>query len=112
MSLEPSDLELKNPTIVMSVRLDNQTARRLHVMAKLRGVNLSDLLREAAVHYLSTAVGNTEDKYVVTGAITRLAVGGVSARYETQPPFEPSTATWGEPQPLRVVPTAHATTGR
>lgn len=108
VTLEPSDLELRNPTVVMSVRLDNDTARRLHATASTRGMKVSELLREAANYYLN-AGGVPADKYIVTGKdVTRLAIGGASARYETpsagQVDPRPAIATWGEPQPLRVIP--------
>lgn len=80
--LEESDLELTDPTIVMSVRLDNVTARRLHAAAKSRGVRVSELLREAATQYLNSGTPLAPN-YIVTGKdVTRISVGGASARYE------------------------------
>ena len=104
VTLEPSDLELRDPSVVMSVRLDNDVARRLHAAAKTRGLKVSELLREAATFYLN-AGDMSGPKYVVTGkGVTRVAVGGVSARFDTPGGLQlepaPGVRTWGEAQPI------------
>lgn len=107
MRLEASDLVLRDPTVVMSVRLDNVSARRLHAVARNRGLKVSELLREAATYYLNS--GDVPGpKYVVTGkGVTRVAVGGVSARFDAPGmQIEPAPAgvrIWGETQPSRVI---------
>ena len=50
-TLEPLEVEVRNASVVLSVRLDETTARRLRVIAHQRGVRISDLLREAAVAF-------------------------------------------------------------
>lgn len=47
-TLEPLDVEVRSATVVLSVRLDDATARRLRSLARQRGVRISDILREAA----------------------------------------------------------------
>lgn len=57
--LEPLEVEVKAPTVVLSVRLDEATAKRLHAIAKRRGVRVSDVLRDAATAFGEThAVGH------------------------------------------------------
>jgi Ribbon-helix-helix protein, copG family len=57
--LEPLDIEVRSPTIVLSVRLDDATARRLRVLAHQRGMRISDLLREAASSLAEGATGKS-----------------------------------------------------
>lgn len=47
--LEKMEIEVRSPTIVLSVRLDDATARQLRTLALERGIRISELLREAAV---------------------------------------------------------------
>ena len=80
-ALELADVELRNPTVVLSMRLDDATARQLHRIAKRRGVRLSDVLREAAVAYAATETSTL-------GA--RVAIVGGEELY----PVEDSLGTW------------------
>jgi predicted transcriptional regulator len=63
-SLDQVDIQVKNPTIVVSVRLDPATAQQLSQIARLRGQRISDLLREAVVSYAAT--GGDEPTWFVT----------------------------------------------
>jgi hypothetical protein len=66
-ALEPVDVELRNPTVVLSMRLDDATARQLHRIAKRRGVRLSDVLREAAVAYAATESSTLGARVAIVG---------------------------------------------
>ena len=72
--LEPSDVELRNPSVVLSVRLDDDTARLLHRLAKRRGVRISDVLREAAVAYATTEVSESGVPVAIVGGDERYPV--------------------------------------
>lgn len=58
-ALEEVDIEVRNPTVVMSVRLDGETARAVGALARAKGRKVSEILREAAVAY-AAAGGETE----------------------------------------------------
>lgn len=94
-ALEPADVELRNPTVVLSMRLDDATARQLHRIAKRRGVRLSDVLREAAAAYAATEAS-------APGA--RVAIAGGEALY----PVEVALGNWpmstADPYRARVGP--------
>jgi hypothetical protein len=64
---EALDIELRNPTVVLSVRLDEAVAKELHRWAKQRGVRVSDILRDAASQY--ARVGPAEVSYTVGGGL-------------------------------------------
>jgi hypothetical protein len=51
--LEPIDVKLRDPSIVLSVRLPDRLARLLHAEAKARGVRMSEVLRIAVEEHLS-----------------------------------------------------------
>jgi hypothetical protein len=88
---EPLDVEVRSPTIVLSVRLDEHTAKQLHRWAKQRGVRVSDVLREAAVHYVKLGPHQSEVSYRVTGVAANIGLG-VSA-VTTEAPKEARDAT-------------------
>lgn len=81
--LEEMDIEVRSPTIVLSVRLDDATARQLRILAQERGVRISDLLREAAVS-LATGTGKAAAAepmpYDVAYLNTAFVVGGATQR--------------------------------
>ncbi len=52
--LEPVDIAVRDPSVVLSVRLDGETARQLHAIASVRGSRISDVLRDAAVEFART----------------------------------------------------------
>jgi hypothetical protein len=76
--LEPIDVEVRNPSVVLSVRLDGDMARALHGLARRRGRRLSDLMREAAANLLREPT-NDSVRYVVSGAGVTISVGQWSA---------------------------------
>lgn len=81
--LEPMDIEVRRPTIVLSVRLDDVTARRLRGLAQERGVRISELLREAAMSLAegaSTRAAPAPMPYDVAYLDTALGVGSLSPR--------------------------------
>lgn len=99
-TLEQVDVEVRSPSIVLSVRLDEQTAKRLHGIARERGVRISDLLREAATAYAESPPAEASRPYVVEFARSRVAVGIVSvnsqgSRPESRNEEVPSTSGWG-----------------
>jgi len=65
--LEPSDIELRNTTVVLSVRLDDGTARLLHRLAQRGGVRISDVLREAAVAYAAAEATEGSVRVAIMG---------------------------------------------
>ena len=81
--LEKMDIEVRSPTIVLSVRLDDATARQLRILAQERGIRISELLREAAV---SLAEGTSQMAaaepmpYDVAYLNTAFVVGGATQR--------------------------------
>ena len=74
--LEPIDVELRNPTVVLSVRLDEATAKQLHRLARQRGVRMSELLRQAAGLFVEGAAKTERPVgYRIEFLDTRVAVG-------------------------------------
>lgn len=73
--LERVDVELRSPSVVLSVRLDERTAKQLHELARRRHVRMSDLLREAATEYAAATAQDASRRYEVVYARHRLAVG-------------------------------------
>lgn len=96
--LEPIDVEVRNPSIVLSVRLDGDTARALHALARRRGRRLSDLMREAAADLLGQA-GSESPRYLVSGAGLKVTVGDWSGDGSSSRPDE--THTWQPSEPAR-----------
>lgn len=92
-------IEVKAPTVVMSVRMDDRTARQLHRLAKQRGVRVSDVLRDAAVEYARTGWSEGESNFEIVGPNTKVIIGQrrvVSDSYgETVVSNEP---TWSIPR--------------
>ena len=69
-------IEVKAPTVVMSVRMDDRTARQLHRLArKQRGVRVSDVLRDAAVEYARTGWSEGESNFEIVGPNTKVIIG-------------------------------------
>jgi len=64
---EDLDVELRNPTVVLSVRLEEGVAKELHRLAKQEGVRVSDVLREAARLYARTGPAGKGVAYTVEG---------------------------------------------
>jgi hypothetical protein len=77
---EPVEIELRSPTVVLSVRLDEATAKALHRIARQRGLKLSDVLRDAAVTYARYAAD--EPSRSVAYLDQRVGVGSAAARSE------------------------------
>ena len=81
--LAPLDVEARYPTIVLSVRLDDATARQLRVLAHERGVRISDLLREAAsalAEGSASRLGPTPMPYDIAYLTTSVGVGSIIPR--------------------------------
>jgi hypothetical protein len=81
--LEKMEIEVRNPTIVLSVRLDDATARQLRTLARERGIRISELLREAAVSLAESAskmAAAESTPYDVAYLNTALAVGVATRR--------------------------------
>jgi hypothetical protein len=91
---EDIDVEVRTPTVVLSVRLDEKVAKELHRQAKQRGVRVSDILREAARQYAQTTPRPSGAVYVVEGGQNvGLGVSSVS----TQSPREVRRPLTAEP---------------
>jgi hypothetical protein len=82
VNIEPADpeleeitIEVRSPSVVVSVRVDSDTARQLHKLANRRGVRVSDVLRDAAVEYARTGWLEAEGGIQVTGPDIRVSVG-------------------------------------
>ena len=73
--LEPVDIAVRDPSVVLSVRLDSGTARQLHAMARLRGSRISDVLRDAAVEFARTGLAETGVSLEMEGADLRVVIG-------------------------------------
>lgn len=73
--LEPVDIALRSPSVVLSVRLDGDTARQLHAIARLRGSRISDVLRDAAVEFVRMGSGATGMSLEMEGADLRVVIG-------------------------------------
>lgn len=66
--LEREDIEIRAPSVVVSVRLDQETAKRLHRMARDQGRRMSDVLRDAAVALASRREAVDQPVSEVSGA--------------------------------------------
>ena len=92
MDLEQIDVELRNPSVVLSVRLDGDTAKALHQLARKRGERVSEALREAVVAWVASAAAEAEPVYRATYLNKVVAVSSHSVRIEElgqqQRPFE------------------------
>lgn len=77
--LERVEVEVRSPSLVLSVRLDEPTAKRLHALARQRGVRISDLLREAATAYAVAAQTVQSTPYEIGFARERIAIGVAAA---------------------------------
>jgi predicted transcriptional regulator len=75
MELEPSDIELRDPSVVLSVRLDGPTAKALHQLARQRGERVSVLLRGAVVACVRSGFMEQDLHYRVQYQRTAFAVG-------------------------------------
>lgn len=73
--LEPVDIAARDPSVVLSVRLDSGTARQLHAMARLRGSRISDVLRDAAVEFARMGSTDTGVSLEMAGADLRVVIG-------------------------------------
>jgi predicted DNA-binding ribbon-helix-helix protein len=105
---ERSDMELRNPSVVLSVRLDDATTRQLHRIAKRRGVRLSDVLREAAIAYASADALGSGVRVVIEGGVqhypVQVALGTWPVSSESQRARRGSaTLEWPE-RPTEPVP--------
>lgn len=76
--LEEVDVEVRNPTVVMSVRLDGNTARAVGALARAKGRKVSDILREAAVAY--AASGGASSNVMVFELKTERMTFGMGSR--------------------------------
>ena len=75
MDLEQSDIELRNPSVVLSVRLDGATAKALHQLAVHRGERVSEVLREAVLACVRTGLIREEPNYRMQYLGTEFSVG-------------------------------------
>lgn len=73
--LERMDVELRTPSVVLSVRLEAETARAVHDLARKRGVRMSDLLREAVSAWVVNGTTGPEPYYSVQSRVARFGVG-------------------------------------
>lgn len=99
--LERVDVEVRSPSVVLSVRLDEETAKQLHQLARRRHVRMSVLLREAAAAYAASIAEEASRPYEVVFARHRVAVGvtSISSRATPGPESTLDTGTvesgWG-----------------
>jgi hypothetical protein len=98
--LEPIDVEVRGPSVVLSVRLDGDTARALHALARRRSRRLSDLMREAAASLLRDS-GSDSPRYLVSGAGVKVTVGDWSAGSLNARPDQ--THSWRPSRPTKAV---------
>lgn len=106
---EDLDVEVRTPTVVLSVRLEEEVAKELHRQAKQRGVRVSDILREAARQYARTASQASGVVYVVEGGRNvGLGVSSVS----TQSPREVRGSLTQQPASRWFTAVAAESTGR
>lgn len=96
MDLEQIDVELRNPSVVLSVRLDGDTAKALHQLARKRGERVSEALREAVVAWVASAAAEAEPVYRATYLNKVVAVSSHSVQ---------NRGTWATATPVRVWPT-------
>ena len=75
--LERVDVELRAPSLVLSVRLDEKTGRQLHRIARERGMRISELLREAATAYATAVEAERSRPYAVEYGTQKVSFGVV-----------------------------------
>jgi hypothetical protein len=93
--LEPIEVVSEPASVVVSVRLDNETARRLAKAARDRGVRLSDVLREAARAYAEhEPVKYRPSMYVQGGAYVVVGSREWTSEPHDQPRGTPRTIPW------------------
>ena len=97
--LERVEVELRSPTVVLSVRLDEETAKALHALARQRGLRISDLMREAATAFAASAPKDRSRSFVFEYAGKRLASGVTSVnsqgtRLQTTSEPQDSDSEW------------------
>lgn len=102
---EPIVVESKNPTIVLSVRLEEATAKELHRWARQRGVRVSDVLREAAVHYAKVGPHQTDLSYRVTWGSVNVGLGVTAFATEATREARDVSTDQDPPPPRQTVPT-------
>lgn len=98
--LEPAEIEVRNPTVVVSARLDADLARQLTKLARQQNRRLSDLLREAAAIYAAVAAQEVQGpEYVASWPGGRVSLGmrhethvGARPRAEAVVPWESVSA--------------------
>lgn len=73
--LEPVDIAVRDPSVVLSVRLDGDTARQLRAIARRRGTRISDVLRDAAVECARMGSAETGISLEMEGADLRVVIG-------------------------------------
>ncbi len=78
--LEQVEVELRSPTLVLSVRLDEKTGKQLRALARNRGVRISEVLRDAAIAYAASAPHEQATPYIVGSARERFAIGVSAVR--------------------------------
>jgi hypothetical protein len=91
IELEASDVELRNPSVVLSVRLDGATAKALHQLARKRDARMSDLLRDAVAAYVRSGSGDQQPHFAVQSSVASFVVGAPSVW--TEQPDQPSEKT-------------------
>jgi hypothetical protein len=89
---EELEIQVKDPTIVVSVRLDASTAKQLGQLAQIKGQRLSDLLREAVTAYAATG-GLEGTTYTVNLPGGSVEIGRAS-RTTSRAPREESRIEW------------------
>lgn len=92
--LEPIDVELRNPSVVVSVRLDRDTAQRLSGLARVTGRRVSDLLREAASTYVAQGVERPGPTFVVSSVSLDVPVGRPYLTRSGRTEREPEDQRW------------------
>ena len=73
--LEPDEVEVRNPTIVVSVRLDEGLAKDVSRLARRKGQRISDVLRDAATAYVDQAARESAPRYEVESGPVSFVVG-------------------------------------
>jgi hypothetical protein len=100
LELEPADIVVRDPSVVLSVRIDSGTARQLHTIAKQRGARISDVLRDAAAEYARTKAGDPEMRFELMGPGLRVVVG----RRTVDTDIARATGSGSEEEPQASVP--------
>ncbi len=75
--LEPADVVVRTPSVVLSVRLDEETARALKRIAGDRNLRMSDAVREAVSAYVRTT-GSSDFFFSVESRPVSFAIGTAS----------------------------------